>query len=361
MAELSPIVALPDASKVNDRDIGRGFSWNRNLPPDPLVSVIVTVYNKEKFLRESLDSLLSQTHTNLEIVVVDDGSKDGSLDIITQFDDPRIVTVFNTKNLGPGGASNVGMVHAKGDLIARLDADDIATPKRIELQVDAFKKDPDLVLCCGHCLEIELDGTPNRVLGMIFSTKLRQQQLLCNHIAHSTVMTRRLFLNDGRQIGYPNWSSTIDYAYYSSYILCGGNMRVLPDILAQWRVTTDGISARRMAEQKRGDEKISSFLRTKFPLKEEWAMESAFELLPSLLKTEHDEGAFVLRMLEEIPPVFWRRAKIGKKDIWRIVKQSTPYRHSLLLRLAKHGSAETKINLLEYGFEFLLRRLGVKI
>ena len=91
----------------------------------PLISVIVPVYNVEQYLKKCLDSVISQTYTNLEIILVDDGSTDNSLSICREFEklDAR-VRVFSQNNRGPGSARNTGLNHAKGIYIAFVDSDD---------------------------------------------------------------------------------------------------------------------------------------------------------------------------------------------------------------------------------------------
>lgn len=126
----------------------------------PLVSVLMTVYNARPFLRESVSSILSQTYKNLELIVVDDGSDDGSTEIIKSFSkrSRRVKTVFLKKNVGPSHASNAGLKITKGMYIARMDADDISYPDRIERQVRFLEKHSDVVLLGGQCRLIDKNG-----------------------------------------------------------------------------------------------------------------------------------------------------------------------------------------------------------
>lgn len=116
---------------------------------DPLVSVIVPVYNVHKFLEEALDSVINQTYQNLEILVIDDGSTDGSSDICDLYEHKdRRIKVFHQENKGPGAARNVGLDHMAGDLVAFLDPDDAFEPEMIYKLVHAMQDlDADIVKC----------------------------------------------------------------------------------------------------------------------------------------------------------------------------------------------------------------------
>ena len=98
------------------------------------ISVIMTVYNGEKFLREAIDSLLKQTFQEFELIIIDDGSTDSTLQIINSYHDPRIRLVENGENRGQSYSRNLGIQKSNGEYVAIMDADDIALPKRLEIQ-----------------------------------------------------------------------------------------------------------------------------------------------------------------------------------------------------------------------------------
>ena len=99
------------------------------------VSVVIPIYNKAPFLREAVDSILLGSFTDLEVIAVDDKSTDDSLVILKSITDARMRVIELPQNLGPAGAANSGMDAATGEYIVRMDADDIAVPDRIALQV----------------------------------------------------------------------------------------------------------------------------------------------------------------------------------------------------------------------------------
>lgn len=108
------------------------------------VSVIISVYNAKDFLKRSLDSLVSQTHTDLQIICIDDCSTDGSLDILRDYEarDSRFCIITLKQNIGFAKARNIGLQHVKGDYVCTLDADDWFSPDAIEGAVEVFKKYP---------------------------------------------------------------------------------------------------------------------------------------------------------------------------------------------------------------------------
>jgi glycosyltransferase involved in cell wall biosynthesis len=105
------------------------------------VSVIIPVYNAEKYVVATVESVLSQTYKNFEIIIVDDGSLDDSLSICRQFEDPRI-KIIQQKNRGLPGARNTGIRHAQGDYVTFLDADDIWLPQKLEKHVNHLNNAP---------------------------------------------------------------------------------------------------------------------------------------------------------------------------------------------------------------------------
>ena len=98
-----------------------------------MVSIIMPVYNASRFLKETIDSILNQTYTDFEFLIFNDGSTDESFSIIQHYKDPRIRLINSAENKGYLYWLNVGIQEAKGEYIARMDADDIAMPKRLEM------------------------------------------------------------------------------------------------------------------------------------------------------------------------------------------------------------------------------------
>ena len=103
----------------------------------PLISVIVPVYNKEKYVAECLNSILNQTYSNIEVIIIDDGSTDKSLEICMRYaEEDKRVKVFPQENGGPSAARNKGLDNAKGEYVAFVDADDILERNAYTLMVN---------------------------------------------------------------------------------------------------------------------------------------------------------------------------------------------------------------------------------
>jgi glycosyltransferase involved in cell wall biosynthesis len=112
------------------------------------ISVIIPVYNRELLLSEAIESALSQTYKNFEIIIIDDGSTDGSRDIIQSYHQryPAIIKTARISNSGPAAARNYGASLAAGDLLSFLDSDDIWSPNKLELQAKTMERSPQFVL-----------------------------------------------------------------------------------------------------------------------------------------------------------------------------------------------------------------------
>ena len=126
----------------------------------PLISVIIPVYNAEKYLRKAVNSVINQTYTNLEIILIDDNSKDDSLSICRSFDDPRIRIISNPVSLGAAGARNKGLDVFTGEYVAFVDADDYVHPEYIALLYKALTESGADISCCGFLRTFGGIGAP---------------------------------------------------------------------------------------------------------------------------------------------------------------------------------------------------------
>lgn len=127
-----------------------------------LISVIVPLYNKEQWIMRCILSIMNQSYQNIEILIINDGSTDNSLKVVTTFDDSRI-KIFNKPNGGLSSARNYGIEKAKGEYIALIDADDEWETKHIELLLEGFKKSDNVILVCSDLMETT-DGKKKNAL-----------------------------------------------------------------------------------------------------------------------------------------------------------------------------------------------------
>lgn len=126
-----------------------------------LVSVIIPVYNSEKYITKAINSVLAQVYEPLEIIVIDDGSTDRSAQVIKSFDPP--VQYHHQPNSGAGAARNWGVELARGDFLAFLDADDLWADNKLARQMQAFEDDPGLDMVFGHIQQFHSPELPNEV------------------------------------------------------------------------------------------------------------------------------------------------------------------------------------------------------
>lgn len=160
----------------------------------PLVSVVMPVYNGEKYLREAVASILFQTLTDFEFIIVDDASTDSTREIITSYNDSRIVYVKNEENLKISAALNRGIALAQGKYIARMDCDDISLPDRLEKQI-AFLESHAEVSVCGGDIIVFGDGIEeNKKTFSHTNGELKCDLIFSPCFAHPAVTIRAAFL-----------------------------------------------------------------------------------------------------------------------------------------------------------------------
>ncbi|NRT73686.1 glycosyltransferase [Clostridium beijerinckii] len=161
------------------------------------ISVVMPVYNSEKYLKESIESILNQTYENFEFIIINDGSNDDSLRIISEYSkvDSRI-RVISRENRGIVKTLNEGITLSKGEYIARMDADDISNPKRFEVQVEFMEKNKDygvastFINIFGNAYDERIN---NEIENCHNKENIQMMDLLCSQfvICHPTVIVRK--------------------------------------------------------------------------------------------------------------------------------------------------------------------------
>lgn len=162
----------------------------------PPVSVLMCVYNAEAFLQEAIGSILQQTFEQFEFIIVDDASTDNSRQIIEGYHDKRIKLVTNEENLGLTRSLNKGLGCCGGEFMARMDADDIADPQRLEKQYAFMRKHPEVGVCGAWVYYFGPDGSKNLWKYPEKDQDIRIGLLLKSRIAHPAAMIRRKVLTD---------------------------------------------------------------------------------------------------------------------------------------------------------------------
>lgn len=155
------------------------------------------VYNGMPYLKEAVKSILDQTYSNFEFIVVDDGSTDSSKTYLKSLRDKRVILLKNNKNLGLSKSLNKALKKASGDYIARMDADDISAPERLQRQLNFFAKNQSIDLCGSYASIIEKDGKKVGVLKYPTApVEIKRKIILFNPIIHPSIMARRKFFED---------------------------------------------------------------------------------------------------------------------------------------------------------------------
>lgn len=156
---------------------------------NPKISVIMSVYNGERYLREAIDSILKQAFADFEFIIVNDGSTDGSLEIIQSYHDDRIRVINNEINIGLTKSLNKAIKQARGEYIARQDADDVSLPNRLEEQIKYFEKHPEVALLGTSVYEIDKQGKVVR--RVIAPAKPGGNLLKGNQFTHGSIILKR--------------------------------------------------------------------------------------------------------------------------------------------------------------------------
>ena len=160
------------------------------------VSVLMPVYNAASFVREAIESILVQTFSDFELIIINDGSKDETVRIVSEFRDSRIELFQNETNRGVAATLNKGLSLAKGEYIARMDADDICVKTRLACQVDYLDNNPDIGIV-GSWVRLFGDQLPLIEKTPVGSDVLSAYLVFDNPIFHPTVMYRRSLIDDG--------------------------------------------------------------------------------------------------------------------------------------------------------------------
>lgn len=197
----------------------------------PTVSVVMPVFNEAEYVEAAIESVLRQTMSDLELVIVDNGSTDASPEILRRVRDPRVRLFRNPTNLGSAAAGNRAVRESRARLIARMDADDIALPQRLEKQVAAFAAQPQLALLGTQSRHFDARGPLLRSVAprAITQRGIAWQSLFGSPFIHSSVMfTRESFESAG---GYDErMQRSSDFALFSA-IQAKHPVANLPDML----------------------------------------------------------------------------------------------------------------------------------
>ncbi len=218
-------------------------AWGKTKMSDPLVSVLIPLYNAENYLSECLDSVVNQIYKNLEVIIVNDGSTDNSLPIANEYADRyEWIKVYSQKNSGAASARNKAFLHSTGNYIQYLDADDILHPDKILTQIQrlgAFDYDPDIVATSKwtrFSSDIKNAVFPELVVYRDYENTLK---FLCeswenaqNMVIHTWLISRKIHENVAWN---ENMIALDDNLFFANIVLGATSIAFVPDSLVYWR------------------------------------------------------------------------------------------------------------------------------
>ncbi len=215
----------------------------------PLVTVLTPAYNVEKYISEAIESILKQSYSNFEFIIIDDKSTDNTSKIIKEYKqrDSRIKLIFNKENLKLSRTLNKGLNIAQGKYIIRFDADDISYPTRIEKQVKLMETKDDVGISGGTMVIINSSG---RTIGKreyhLTDKKIRSKIFRYSPFCHPAIIIRRSVLRKSGLYN-PDFNPAEDYELYFR-IGKHAKFANLPDKLIKYRILDNSMTSKQIKE-----------------------------------------------------------------------------------------------------------------
>lgn len=265
------------------------------------VSVVMATYNAKGYLREAIESVLNQTFKDFEFVIIDDGSTDETIDIIKSYKDPRI-RLYKKNHRGLIASLNEGIKLARGEYIARMDADDISEPERFERQVGFLGDHPECAVVGTTIEVIDLEGSSLGVEPEPLShPDIMRGLIVRNVLAHGSVMMRKTTI--GELGGYDSSAKYVEDYDLWMRVIRKHRMANLPQVLYKWRLNPEGVSLTKTDEQRRNAQLIQ---------KREWN----YYKERSLLSRATFREVFRKRRKRHPEDLFWRKRRGTLSEIY---------------------------------------------
>jgi glycosyltransferase involved in cell wall biosynthesis len=222
----------------------------------PLITVLLSTYNAESYIREAVESVLNQTFQDFEFIIFEDCSQDCTLEILKSYNDPRIKLIINEENQGLTKNLIQGMASARGEFIARMDADDICMPNRFERQLEYFRDHPDVSVLGSAVTFFKDDGTEVTCFQPEAHDEIMVALFLSFTLLHPSVMMRKTALDKYNLTYDPFFRYSQDHDLWTRAIR---NIRVanVPEPLIWMRHHNEKISIRNKNQQ----EDLSNIIR----------------------------------------------------------------------------------------------------
>ncbi len=202
----------------------------KQTPKTPLVSVVMPTYNRANLLNNAINSILNQTHKNFELIIIDDGSKDNTENIVLSYNNPKIRYHSNQTNKGISYSRNKGFNLAKGKYIMIMDDDDFSLPDRMEKQVNFLENNPNIDVVIGQIKDFEL--TP------LFHDQIALELLQHNPIGNANIMYRKDFAQKHNITYNEDLPISEDWNYWLDMLFSGAKFHAITDIVLLRNITS---------------------------------------------------------------------------------------------------------------------------
>lgn len=261
----------------------------------PQVSVLMPIYNTAPYLREAMDSMLSQTFTDYELIVLNDCSPDNAEEILDTYDDPRILRYRGEKNVGLSNVLNVGIGLARGKYIARMDSDDISLPNRLQVQVNYLETHPEIDLVS---VGMQLFGAKEEVwIREQNPEKVKIHALFHSPVLHASSVWRKDSFESHDLRFRQEMVPAEDYDLWTRALLKGLKLVNLPDVLYKYRMHPSQATLQTDKTSAKSREVQQEYLHSALPSLSEQNIESFPKKLWQVYFANLKSGFFDRRLL----------------------------------------------------------------
>ena len=215
----------------------------------PIVSILLPIYNSEKYVSKAIKSILAQSFQDFELLLINDGSTDKSIEIMRSFNDSRIRIIDNGKNRGIVYSLNSGINNSKGIYLARMDADDISLKDRILIQVNYLNKNPEIDILGSN---YELFGAENHTTNLnITPDKIKTSIFFDNQLCHPSIIMRKSSIIKNQLIYNKNFFINQDWVLWFDALNKNLKIANLPNVLIKYRLEGQNITTNNKDSEKR--------------------------------------------------------------------------------------------------------------
>ena len=216
----------------------------------PFVSILLPVHNGADYIYEAIASVLGQTYRHVELLIIDDCSTDATVTIVQSFQDTRIRLISSQERLRLCNALNIGLDNANGSFIARMDADDVCHPRRLERQILFLQKHPNIGFCGSWVRRFGEKQYPQRSCGPVGPMRIKAFSVYDNPMVHSSVMLRREVLQNVEPAYRDDFIHAEDFDLWTRLLAVteGDN---LSELLLDYRVHNQSVTIQKSKEMDR--------------------------------------------------------------------------------------------------------------